>query len=106
MVSIHRQFKVLVDDPLDSLFSTGVRLAAHPGSTMSAGAAVREHPHQRVLIAIGPEGGWSAFELAQLEARGFRRIGLGPRTLRVDTACTAVLAVVHAAIEESRGRQR
>ena len=99
-VSIHRQFKVLVEDHLDTLFGTGLRLAAHPLGTMAAGAAVRAQPDQRVLIAIGPEGGWNAFEVALLEAHGFLPISLGPRTLRVDTACTALLAVVQASIQE------
>ena len=102
-VSIHRQFKILVEDHLDTLSGEGLRLAAHPLATTSASSAVREHPGQRVLLAIGPEGGWNAFELALLEAHRFRQFSLGPRTLRVDTACTALLAIVHAAFEE---RQR
>ena len=101
-VSIHRQFKVLVEDHLDTLFGAGLRLAAHPQGTLPAGPTVREHADQRVLLAIGPEGGWNAFELALLEAHGFRQISLGPRTLRVDTACTALLAIVHASVEERR----
>jgi RsmE family RNA methyltransferase len=40
----------------------------------------------------------NAFELALLQARGFQPVGLGPRTLRVDTACTAILAIVHASM--------
>ena len=114
-VSIHRRFKVLVEDHLDVLFGAGLRLAAHPVSTLSASVAIREHTAQReqrentaqreqaaqrVLVAIGPEGGWNACELALLDAHGFRQISLGTRTLRVDTACTALLAVVHASIEE------
>ena len=95
-VSIHRQFKVLVEDHLSSLFGGGVRLVADPGAAMSVAAAVGEQPGARVLVAVGPEGGWNAFELALLQAHGFQPVGLGPRTLRVDTACTAVLAVVHA----------
>jgi 16S rRNA (uracil1498-N3)-methyltransferase len=97
-VSIHRQFKVLVEDHLDSLFDGSVRLVADPGSTTSVGSAAASHPTGRVLIAIGPEGGWNAFELALLQAHGFQPVGLGPRTLRVDTACTAFLAIVHASI--------
>ena len=97
-VSIHRQFKVLVEDRLDTLFSEGVRLVADPGGTSPVGSAVEEFPGQRVLLAIGPEGGWNAFELALLQARGFGQVGLGPRTLRVDTACTALLALVHASM--------
>jgi 16S rRNA (uracil1498-N3)-methyltransferase len=99
VVSIWRQFKVLVEDHLDRLFGEGVRLVADPGGTMSVASAVGEHTNGRVLIAVGPEGGWNAFELALLQGHGFQHVGLGPRTLRVDTACTALLAVVHASIQ-------
>lgn len=99
-VSIYRQFKVLVEDRLGTLFSGGVRLAADPRGTTSVGAAVGEHTDQRVLIAIGPEGGWNAFELALLQAHGFRHVSLGPRALRVDTACIALLTIVHASMEK------
>ena len=66
---------------------------------MSVGSAVGAHADQRVLIAIGPEGGWNAFELALLQDHGFRPVSVGSRTLRVDTACTALVAVVHASMQ-------
>jgi RsmE family RNA methyltransferase len=96
-VSIHRQLRVLVEDRLDGLFANGLRLVADPGGTTSIGSAVSGHRDKRVLIAIGPEGGWNDFELTLLAAHGFELIGLGSRTLRVDTACTALLAIAHAA---------
>ena len=46
----------------------------------------------RPIIAIGPEGGWTDDEVARLEAHGFRRMSLGPRILRTDTATIALLA--------------
>ncbi len=95
-VSIHRQFKILVEDHLDALFADGLRLVADPGGTTSVASAVGGHQGRRILVAIGPDGGWNAFELDLLEARGFRRVSLGPRTLRVDTACTALLAIINA----------
>ncbi len=99
-VSIWRQFKVLVEDHLDGLFSEGVRLVADAGGAMPVGSAVGgAHVDQRVLIAIGPEGGWNAFELALLQDHGFRPVSIGSRTLRVDTACTALVAVVHASMQ-------
>ena len=98
-VSIYRQFKVLVEDHLDRLFSEGVRLVADPGGTMTVDSALGERTDHRVLIAIGPEGGWNAFELALLEAHRFRPVSLGPRALRVDTACTALLAIAHASMQ-------
>ena len=48
-----------------------------------------------MLLAIGPEGGWNAFELGLLAAHGFQPAGMGPRTLRTDTACVALLALAH-----------
>ena len=108
-MSIWRQFKVLVEDHLDGLFSEGVRLVADPGGAMSVGSAIGtdiNQRDQRVLIAIGPEGGWNAFELALLQDHGFRSVSAGPRTLRVDTACTALLAIVHASMQDGdRGDQ-
>ena len=57
---------------------------------------------ERLLLAIGPEGGWNAFELGLLEAHGFQTAGMGPRTLRTDTACVALLALAHGARREFR----
>jgi RsmE family RNA methyltransferase len=97
-VSIHRQFRILVEDHLDGLFSQGVRLVADPSGATSITSALSDHHNQRVLLAIGPEGGWNDFELSLLAAHGFQTVALGPRTLRVDTACTALLAITHAAL--------
>ena len=47
---------------------------------------------QAVEIAIGPEGGFSAEELAGFQLAGFLRAGLGPRILRTETAAIAALA--------------
>jgi 16S rRNA (uracil1498-N3)-methyltransferase len=94
-VSIHRQFKVLIEDQLDGLFGRGLRLVAHPTAPANAGAIVRETADDRVLLAIGPEGGWNGFEIGLLEAHGFLPVGMGARTLRTDTACIALLSLVN-----------
>jgi len=96
-VSIHRRFRVLIEDELDALFVSGLRLAAHPRVAGSVDALVKDHPDERVLLAIGPEGGWNDFELDLLQAHGFHAVGIGPRTVRTDTACIALLAVAHEA---------
>ncbi len=102
-VSIHRQFRILVEDHLDGLFSNGIRLVADPAGTTTIGEALAglTESRERVLLAIGPEGGWNAFELKLLGAHGFQCVGLGARTLRVDTACTALLAITHATLDAS-----
>lgn len=90
-VSIHRQFKPLVEDELAGLSDAPIRLLADPVAPQ--GLALQA-PGQRVLLAVGPEGGWVDFERDLLRARGFRPFHLGPRTLRTDTACIALLSVV------------
>ena len=97
-VSIHRQFRVLVEDGLGSAPAGERRLVAHPRGETSPLRAVRSGPGARVLLAVGPEGGWNAFELELLGRAGFAAISLGPRTLRTDTACIALLSLVHEAL--------
>jgi RsmE family RNA methyltransferase len=95
VVSIHRQFKVLIEDQLDALFGSGLRVVADPSAVTPLTGVVRSSTGARMLLAIGPEGGWNAFELGLLRAHGFQPAGMGPRTLRTDTACVALLALAH-----------
>ena len=45
-----------------------------------------------VVVAIGPEGGFSDNELALSDQFGFRKFGLGPRIYRIETAaCVAAV---------------
>jgi 16S rRNA (uracil1498-N3)-methyltransferase len=46
-----------------------------------------------VALAIGPEGGWAAEEIALFAESGWRSVTLGPRILRAETAAIAGLAV-------------
>jgi RsmE family RNA methyltransferase len=49
-----------------------------------------------VVLALGPERGWSAMERDLLRASGFTLAGLGPRVLRTETAAIAALTLVKA----------
>lgn len=101
-ISIHRRFKVLVEDDLSGISDAGVRVVADPSAPRPVHAVVADRcagsPDARVLLAVGPEGGWNAFELELLQSYGFECAGLGPRTLRTDTACLSLLAVAHDAL--------
>jgi 16S rRNA (uracil1498-N3)-methyltransferase len=48
----------------------------------------------RVLMAVGPEGGFTDDEVALAVAAGWEIIGLGPRILRVETAALLLAAIV------------
>lgn len=53
------------------------------------GTGTEEAP---LLLIVGPEGGFSEAERADLVAGGARPVGLGPHTLRIETAAEAGLA--------------
>ncbi|RMH93516.1 16S rRNA (uracil(1498)-N(3))-methyltransferase [Lysobacter pythonis] len=48
----------------------------------------------RLLVAVGPEGGWSPRDLGQLTDAGFRTLRLGPRILRTETAGLAAISAL------------
>ncbi len=48
----------------------------------------------RVLLAVGPEGGWTPGEVELLQEKGFELFGMGPRILRTDTACIGLISLL------------
>jgi 16S rRNA (uracil1498-N3)-methyltransferase len=87
---------------VDGLFSVA-EVAAWPGA---AAAERGGHPPSldHPLVLVGPEGGWSPQESALLP----HRVGLGPHTLRAETAAVAVgslLAALRAELVDPRPAQ-
>lgn len=93
------RFKPFVEDELPALLPGRQGWVAHPAawatSDATAGAtagAQRLCPTSApTLLAIGPEGGFIAYEVEKLEAAGLVRCDLGPRILRVETAVAVAL---------------
>jgi RsmE family RNA methyltransferase len=82
-VFVRRMFKPFVEDELPVLLPAPQRLLAHP---VGAGPLPDVAPREPVALAIGPEGGFTAYEAGLLVEHGFRAFSLGARILRVDTA--------------------
>ncbi len=57
----------------------------------------RSPERKKVLIAIGPDGGWEEpYELDLLNEHGFHRIALpGTRVLRSDVAVSVLMGLAH-----------
>jgi 16S rRNA (uracil1498-N3)-methyltransferase len=65
--------------------------------------ALRGIPAGPLAVLIGPEGGFSITERAQLlNVSPITVISLGPRILRADTAAVAALAIIQAAVGDWR----
>ena len=82
---------------LSGAISAGTKLVLEPGGALisiSSLTIVREH--LSVALAVGPEGGWSERDLAQLALGGFSQVAIGPRVLRTETAGIAAISVMQA----------
>lgn len=76
-------------DNYESSTSLGQYDLGAPGSTLP-------DPPAAVVLAVGPERGWSAAERALLRGAGFVLAHLGPRVLRTETAVTVAVALLKA----------
>jgi 16S rRNA (uracil1498-N3)-methyltransferase len=56
--------------------------------------AMPEDKPKRIVIATGPEGGFSVEEVDAARAAGFHVVGLGPRILRTETAALVTLSIL------------
>ena len=92
-VHIKPRFKPFVEDELDAMFPDTQRLLAHPVAAHGV-HAMWPSTGRRPVLAIGPEGGWTDFEMRLLTEKGFAPFSLGPRTLRTDTATIALIAAL------------
>lgn len=91
-VEIHTRFRPLIEDQIPRDYPRAAKIAADPDGehrfrNLSLTAA------DRVLLAVGPEGGWTPFEWDLLRQAGFIGLNAGHRILRTDTACIALLSL-------------
>ncbi len=102
-VTLHPLFRPFVEDTWPSIQSESeslvsadkqVLLLPDMESARSAKKISELAEAERVVIAIGPEGGWIDYELEHWSRLGFASITLGPWVLRVEHALTASLAQV------------
>ena len=71
----------------------GIRLTLDPEAKDVI--ATLGHPGDRpIVVAIGPEGGWSPRDRSLLSEAGFTGLRLGPRILRTETAGMAAIAAL------------
>ncbi len=95
-VSIQRRFRPFVEDFLPRiLMEYSSLLLAHPDVPQALGDVLVNPAEGRLLLAIGPEGGWVDFEVDKFKKLGLLPFSLGPRILRVDTAVPALITQIN-----------
>lgn len=87
-VRCERLFKPFVEDRLPALAAGSIGLVAHPGVDTPCPVALDAN----CTLAIGPEGGFTAYEVEKLQEAGLQAVRLGDRILRVENALTVLVA--------------
>jgi 16S rRNA (uracil1498-N3)-methyltransferase len=77
---------------LSSAMHADAKLVLEPGGQPLS----RARALSSVALAVGPEGGWSERDLAQLALAGFGPVAIGARVLRTETAGIAAISVMQA----------
>jgi 16S rRNA (uracil1498-N3)-methyltransferase len=77
---------------LGALPAGGLRLILDPEGELALGTLSGDEAG--IVLAVGPEGGWSLADREQLRAAGFQGLKLGPRILRTETAGLAAIAAL------------
>lgn len=90
-----RNFRKYLADELDGECPEHTKIVAHPYSSGIPYNPGRGKGNGKILLAVGPEGGWTERELSLLGQKGFFSFSLGGRILRTDTAVIALLAVLN-----------
>ncbi|PHR23196.1 MAG: 16S rRNA (uracil(1498)-N(3))-methyltransferase [Desulfotalea sp.] len=89
-VVIHEKFKPFIEDFLPTIIRDyASRICAHPTGDMKLGEVITPKKG-RVLLAIGPEGGWVDYEVEKFQDQQFSCCTIGDRILKVDTAVIAL----------------
>jgi RsmE family RNA methyltransferase len=91
-IEVRPRFRPFVEDELDAFCPVdALRVVPDPSATEPARAMPLD---RRLVIAVGPDGGWTPFEIDLLARRGFMPIQLGPRVLRGEVAVPAVISAL------------
>ena len=87
-VEFRRRFKPFVEDELSGIAAGTTAIAGHP----AAEASLPRHLSGKITLVVGPEGGFTEYEIGLLAANGVTPMGFGRRIMRTEFAVTALLA--------------
>ncbi len=94
-ISIHKRFRPFAEDTLPEIaVNYDNMVIAHPGVPLSLNELLPPPLQGRLLLIIGPEGGWVDFEIERFTAQGVEPFHLGPRILRVDSVIPSLLGQI------------
>jgi 16S rRNA (uracil1498-N3)-methyltransferase len=82
-----RRFKPFTEDDIPDIIHDSYPILAHPTSSGQCPYNINKH----ITLAIGPEGGFTEYEIDLFTKQGFREVSIGKRVLRVEVAVPAII---------------
>lgn len=107
-VYFHRKFKPFIEDFFPTISAAySAKIIADPRGDITISKALRAISPQvasartgnKILLCVGPEGGWVDYELDKFVQAGCSLCEIGPRILKVDTAVVALHSRITALLE-------
>jgi 16S rRNA (uracil1498-N3)-methyltransferase len=88
-----------IGDFIASASGADLKIMLHQGDPNSGGMTWRELADNyqnpgSICAMVGPEGGFASSEVAEAREAGFEILGLGPRTMRSETAALALCSIL------------
>jgi len=90
-IHIRRKFKPFVEDELPAISKDTAAFVAHPNPSKQIFSF---DSSKAITLAVGPEGGFTEYEVNKLRDAGFGCVSLGERTLRTEFAVTALVSIL------------
>ena len=105
-IVVHERFRPFVEDELTSIEEQLLKLTTAGHDQRSIRKFIADtsaeclkpysltHSSAATILAVGPEAGWDDFECDLFAQRKFEPLGLGVRTMRVETALAYALGLI------------
>ena len=83
-----RRFKPFIEDEIPDIVKDTTKFVAHPFNAMPCPYNFKKP----IALAIGPEGGFTDYEVSKFIDKGFTSISIGERIQRVEFAIPAIIS--------------
>jgi 16S rRNA (uracil1498-N3)-methyltransferase len=89
-IVFHRRLKPFVEDELPALTENKSKIVAHPYSKHEN----RKTPGEKIVLALGPEGGFIDYEIGMLTQLGFEAQKFGEHILALENALPFIVGTL------------
>lgn len=91
----HNSMNNISDNDCSNDINDNIEIEIETQTEKENNRKISENTKKKIVVAVGPEGGWEDEEVLLLLSKGFSLVSLGPRILRTDMAVSVLLGLSH-----------